>query len=59
MTAAMFNVPDIVGWLMALIVTCWAKAPNLAHIYFGPKQNFLEGVPDFKGQGQGQFKIKC
>jgi len=37
---------------MALIVTCWPKAPNLAHIYFGPKQNFLEGVLNFKGQGQ-------
>jgi len=38
---------------MAMIVTCWPKAPNLAHIYFRPKQNFLDGVPHFKGQGQG------
>ena len=22
-------------------------------------KHFLEGVPDFEGQGQGQFKVKC
>jgi len=38
---------------MAMIVTCWPKAPNLAHINFRPKQNFLDRVPHFKGQGQG------
>jgi len=39
------------------IVTRWPKAPNLAHIYFRPKQNFLEGVPHFKGQGLGQGQL--
>ncbi len=30
------------GYLMTIIFACWHKAPNLAHIYFGPKQNILE-----------------
>jgi len=32
---------------MVMIVTCWPKAPNLAHIYFRPKQNFLDGGTTF------------
>ena len=50
------NPQNLVGRLITLIVTCWPKAPNLAHMYFGSKQNFSEGLPNFKGQGQ--FKVK-
>ena len=31
---------SLMEWLMAMMVTCWHKAANLAQIDFGPKQNF-------------------
>ena len=39
------------------IVTRWPKAPNLVHAKFRSIQTFLEGVPEFKGQGQVKVKM--